>query len=451
VSLGTAPVALDAEILELGRRLARRRHSRGAATRAGRDRAMALASRDPQVRAALFRMVDVAPACSTPAELAAHLEALLADVDEPATAVRLAAEAAGGPLASAVGRVAAAAVQQMAGAFIVGETPQAAARVLRRLWSRGAAVTVDLLGEATVTRGEGRAYAAACDAALLTLAQESARWPARPLLERDGAGALPRVNLSLKVTALTPLVRPQAPQRGRDDAAELLRGLLRRARELGAHLHVDMESLDSRELVLELVMEILGEREFADGPSSGIVLQTYLRDSELMLERVLEWSRASARATPLTVRLVKGAYWDHETIEAAQSGWRPPVFTDKADSDRSFERLTRKLIDAWATERLARPAIASHNLRSLAHAIVYARHAGLTDADYELQVLRGLGDDIQESLTAEGLRARVYCPVGNLMAGMAYLVRRLLENTSNDSFLASRVSGATLDELLAPP
>jgi RHH-type proline utilization regulon transcriptional repressor/proline dehydrogenase/delta 1-pyrroline-5-carboxylate dehydrogenase len=451
MSLGTAPAALDGEILELGRRLARRRPSPGAAARAGRDRAMALASRDPQVRAALFRLVDVAPACSTPAELAEHLEALLADVDEPTPAVRLATEAAGGPLAPAVGRLAAAAVHQMAGAFIVGESPRAAASALRRLWSRGAAVTVDLLGEATVTREEGRAYAAACDAALCTLAGEAARWPGRPLLERDGVGALPRVNLSLKVTALTPLVRPQAPERGREDAAELLRALLRRAREVDAHLHVDMESLDSREMVLELVMDVLGEREFATGPSAGIVLQTYLRDSEQMLERVLEWSRASARIPPLTVRLVKGAYWDHETIEAARSGWQPPVFTDKADSDRSFERLTRRLIDAWAHERLVRPAIASHNLRSLAHAIVYARHAGLAPADFELQVLRGLGDDLQESLTAEGLRARVYCPVGNLVAGMAYLVRRLLENTSNDSFLASRVSGATLDELLAPP
>jgi RHH-type proline utilization regulon transcriptional repressor/proline dehydrogenase/delta 1-pyrroline-5-carboxylate dehydrogenase len=451
MSLGTAPAALDAEILEVGRRLARRRPSRGAAVRAGRDRAMALASRDPQVRAALFRMVDVAPACSTPAELAEHLEALLADVDEPAAAVRLATEAAGGPLAPAVGRLAAAAVHQMAGAFIVGESPLAAASVLRRLWSRGAAVTVDLLGEATVTHEEGRAYAAACDAALRTLAGESARWPEQPLLERDGAGVLPRVNLSLKVTALTPLVRPQAPARGRDDAADLLRGLLRRAREVGAHLHIDMESLDSREMVLELVMEVLGEREFARGPSAGVVLQTYLRDSEQMLERVLEWSRASGRTPPLTVRLVKGAYWDHETIEAARSGWQPPVFTDKADSDRSFERLTRRLIDAWGSERLVRPAIASHNLRSLAHAIVYAQHAGLASADFELQVLRGLGDDLQESLTAEGFRARVYCPVGNLLAGMAYLVRRLLENTSNDSFLASRVSGATLDDLLAPP
>jgi RHH-type proline utilization regulon transcriptional repressor/proline dehydrogenase/delta 1-pyrroline-5-carboxylate dehydrogenase len=150
----------------------------------------------------------------------------------------------------------------------------------------------------------------------------------------------------------------------------------------------------------------------------------------------------------LTLRLVKGAYWDHETIEAAQHGWTPPVWTQKAESDRCFERLTRRLIDAYP---LVRPAIASHNVRSVAHAVVYARRAGLGPADLELQVLRGLGDDLQDALAAEHLRGRTYCPVGDLVAGMAYLVRRLLENTSNDSFLASRTSGADLDQLLSPP
>jgi RHH-type proline utilization regulon transcriptional repressor/proline dehydrogenase/delta 1-pyrroline-5-carboxylate dehydrogenase len=98
-----------------------------------------------------------------------------------------------------------------------------------------------------------------------------------------------------------------------------------------------------------------------------------------------------------------------------------------------------------------RTAIASHNLRSLAHALVYARQAGLEPEDLELQVLRGLGDDIAEALAREGLRTRVYCPVGDMVAGMAYLVRRLLENTSNDSFLAGRASGVDLDQLLRAP
>ena len=132
------------------------------------------------------------------------------------------------------------------------------------------------------------------------------------------------------------------------------------------------------------------------------------------------------------MRLVKGAYWDHEVVEARQHGWSPPVFEDKADCDRNFEALTRRLLDA---RPLVRVKIGSHNLRSVAHAIAYNRLRGGSDADLELQVLRGLGDELAEALRADQLRVRAYCPVGDLVAGMAYLVRRLLENTSNDSFL----------------
>jgi proline dehydrogenase len=308
--------------------------------------------------------------------------------------------------------------------------------------------SVDLLGEATVTAPEADRYAARCSDALRELAPAHGGWPARPILERDSAGPLPRANLSVKVSALTPLLRPDAPELGKRDAAVRLRALLREAKELGAHLHVDMESLDSREAVLELVLELLDEPEFADGPSAGLVLQAYLRDSPDQLDRILEWETASSRTPPLVVRLVKGAYWDHEVIEARQHGWPAPVFEDKAQCDHNFEALTRRLLDARPRLRVA---IASHNLRSVAHALAYHRLTGADDADLEFQVLRGLGDDLQDALAETGLRVRTYCPVGDLVAGMAYLVRRLLENTANESFLAEYGRGADLDDLLAPP
>ena len=163
---------------------------------------------------------------------------------------------------------------------------------------------------------------------------------------------------------------------------------------------------------------------------------------------MLDWVRATARRLPLTVRLVKGAYWDHELVEARQQGWESPVFERKADSDLNFEQLTRRVLDARPDVRVA---IASHNLRSVAHAIAYNRVQGGDDRDLELQVLRGLGDDLQQALASRGLRVRAYCPVGDLVAGMAYLVRRLLENTANDSFLNEQARGAPLEELLAPP
>src|SRR5687767_6382105 len=204
-----------------------------------------------------------------------------------------------------------------------------------------------------------------------------------------------------------------------------------------------MESLDSLETSLDLVFALLEEEGFREGPSAGLVLQAYLRDSPAELERILEWSRESGRRPPLTIRLVKGAYWDHEVIEAQQHGWGAPVFESKAECDRNFEELTRRLLDA---RPLVRVAIGSHNLRSVAHALAYAG-----DTDLEVQVLRGLGDDLAHALARRGVPVRAYCPVGDLVAGMAYLVRRLLENTANESFLHEQARGVAVEELLAAP
>ena len=412
-------------------------------------RAMAFATSDDQLRAALFRFVDVAPACRSLDDLARHLTGFLDELsDTPppiAAAMRMSGTRAG---RAALGAAAAGGVRHLAHRFIVGESPQAALSTLRHLWDDGVASSVDLLGEATVTEPEADRYAARCHDALTVLAQAAPKWPDRPALAADASGPLPRANVCVKISALTPLLRPDAPDRGRRDAAGRLRPLLREANRLGAHLHIDMESLDSRDAVLGLVLELLSEPEFEDGPSAGVVLQAYLRDSPAQLQEILDWTGRSPRRPPLTVRLVKGAYWDHEVAEAGQHGWPVPVFEVKAECDRNFEALTRRLLAARPTVRVA---IASHNLRSVAHAIAVNRSSGADDGDLELQVLRGLGDDLQDALAARGFRVRTYCPVGDLVAGMAYLVRRLLENTSNESFLHAQASGVPLDELLAPP
>jgi RHH-type proline utilization regulon transcriptional repressor/proline dehydrogenase/delta 1-pyrroline-5-carboxylate dehydrogenase len=413
------------------------------------DRALAFGSQDDALRAALFRFVDVAPACRSLDDLARHLTGFLDELPArplPLAAAMTAAHTKAGR--AALGAAAAAGVKHMAHRFIVGETPRDVVGELRSLWQHGVATSVDLLGEATVTAAEADRYARRCRDAVEELAAADRDWPPQPVLERDSAGAIPRANLSVKVSALTPLLRPDAPERGKRDAAPRMRELLRAARERDAHLHVDMESLDSRDAVLDLVLELLSEPEFADGPSAGIVLQAYLRDSPDQLERVLAWSGAEKRTPPLVIRLVKGAYWDHEVIEARQHGWPAPVFERKADCDRNFEALTRTLLDARPRVRVA---IGSHNLRSVAHALAYSRLGGGDDLDLEFQVLRGLGDDLQDALSAQGLRVRTYCPVGDLVAGMAYLVRRLLENTANESFLHERGRGAPLEELLAAP
>ena len=441
---------MEPELQQVGRSIHAALPARGRnPLRALDQRAMEMAAGDQELRAALFRFVDVTPACRSLDDLARHLTDYLQELDERPppleAAMRMSGTRAG---RTALGAAAAAGVRHMAHRFIVGETPAAAVRPIRRLWEHGAAVSLDLLGEATVTEAEADRYAARCREALDTLAGAAPDWPERPLLERDSHGPVPRVNLSVKVSALTPLLRPDAPEVGREDAKRRMRPLLLRAQELGAHLHIDMESVDTLEATTELVVDLLGEPELRDGPSTGIVLQAYLRESRDQLERVLAWCRASERRPPLVVRLVKGAYWDHEVVEARQHGWTPPVWEEKADSDRSFEELTRMLVDG---RDHVRPAIASHNLRSVAHAIAYNRSTGGADADLELQVLRGLGDELAAALVEHDLRVRIYCPVGDMVAGMAYLVRRLLENTSNESFLGDQQRGVPIDELLAAP
>jgi RHH-type proline utilization regulon transcriptional repressor/proline dehydrogenase/delta 1-pyrroline-5-carboxylate dehydrogenase len=410
---------------------------------------MELASRDAELRAALFRLVDVTPATRSLDDLARHLSEYLEDVDEKPPSLDVAMRMAGNaPGRRALGAAAATGVRRMGHRFIVGATPKDAFPVLRGLWNDGVASSVDLLGEATVTQAEADRYAARCADALDVLPEAFARLPEKPQLESDRAGPLPRANLSVKVSAFTPLLRPVAPEIGREDAASRLRPLLQRARDRGAHLHVDMESLDSMEATLDLVFGLLSEDEFAAAPSTGIVLQAYLRESPVMLDRILEWSAANAGRPPLVIRLVKGAYWDHEVIEARQHGWPAPVFEDKAACDRNFEELTRRLLDARPSVRVA---IASHNLRSVSHAIAYDQSIGGAPGDIEFQILRGLGDDLARALASFGLRVRAYCPVGDLVAGMAYLVRRLLENTSNESFLHEQAVGVPIEQLLAAP
>jgi proline dehydrogenase len=418
-------------------------------------RAMELATSDQELRAALFRFVDVVPACRSLDDLARHLTGFLGELSEgPPPPISAAMKVSGSRAGrAALGAAAAGGVRHLAHRFIVGESPHGALPTLRRLWDSGVASSVDLLGEATVTEAEADRYAERCLEAVRVLASETPAWPARPRLESDPSGVLPRANVCVKISALTPLLRPDAPHRGQQDAAARLRPLLREARDRGAHLHIDMESLDSREAVLELVLDLLGEEEFREGPSSGLVLQAYLRDSPGTLDQVLGWARSVTRGSPLTVRLVKGAYWDHELVQARQHGWEVPVFEDKVACDRNYEALTRTLLDARAGGGVIRVAIASHNLRSVAHAIAYDRvtRGDQAGQDLELQVLRGLGDDLATALAAHEFRVRAYCPVGDLVAGMAYLVRRLLENTSNDSFLSAQASGVPIEQLLAGP
>jgi RHH-type proline utilization regulon transcriptional repressor/proline dehydrogenase/delta 1-pyrroline-5-carboxylate dehydrogenase len=444
-----APSQLQAEIERIAVSLSGAHPKRSAfSTRRLEDAAMAFVGQRPEIQAALFRVVDVAPVCRSHADVGAHLVALL-PYDDASRLLDQVVQIGRGQLGrNVLGRVASLIVRRMARRFIIAERPDLATRALSGLWHGGVAHSLDLLGEMTVMSAEADRYAVRCLGAIETLSRLVRTWQPQALLERDSAGIIPRANLSVKVSALTGLQRAEAPTRIAEDVRPRLQRLLRAARERDVHVHIDMESLDWREGILRVVLDLLSETEFRSGPSIGLVLQAYLTDSSDQLDQLLKWQDVVARRQPLTIRLVKGAYWDHEVIDAQLNGWTVPVWNEKRATDRQFELLTRRLIDASPMIRLA---IGSHNLRSVAHALAYARAVGVKASDVEFQVLRGLGDDLQAALQHSGLRVRTYCPIGDLIAGMAYLVRRLLENSSNDSFLVKRAQGTDLRELLVSP
>jgi RHH-type proline utilization regulon transcriptional repressor/proline dehydrogenase/delta 1-pyrroline-5-carboxylate dehydrogenase len=229
--------------------------------------------------------------------------------------------------------------------------------------------------------------------------------------------------------------------------APKLRPLLRRARELGAFINFDMESYAHKNTTLELFKSLFGEAEFKDWPHAGIVIQAYLRDAENNLRDLIEWGRA--RGTRFAVRLVKGAYWDYETTKSQQNSWECPVYFQKPESDANFEKLTRVLLE---NESIVTAAFGSHNVRSIAHAQAMADELGLDPRRFEFQLLYGMAGPIKRALVEMGYRVREYSPVGELLPGMSYLVRRLLENTSNEGFLRAKFAEKVSEkELLRDP
>ncbi len=219
------------------------------------------------------------------------------------------------------------------------------------------------------------------------------------------------------------------------------------AKAAGAFVNLDIEQYAYKDLTLELFKSLLGEPELADYPHLGIVLQAYLRDTERDARDLAAWARD--RGTPCTVRLVKGAYWDYETVVARQEGWPVPVFEDKAETDANFEQVAALLLENHRSVRLA---CASHNLRSIAFVLEYCHRLGIPREEQEYQVLFGMAEPVRIALQEERVPLRVYATVGELIPGMAYLVRRLLENTANESFLRqSYAEGLPIDQLVEDP
>jgi RHH-type proline utilization regulon transcriptional repressor/proline dehydrogenase/delta 1-pyrroline-5-carboxylate dehydrogenase len=410
-------------------------------------RIMEWSMKDPAFKAQLFRFVDVLPSLGSSAEIVRHLQEYLGEkAVELNPAMRTGLAAAAFAPALVAGPVKAN-VTSMAGQFVAGATPGDLVKRLRSNAACGIATTIDLLGETVVSGSEADAFLRRNLEVLDTVGNAVAVDGKSCFSDLGPEGPLPRLNLSVKVSALTPEVHPADPGHSIAALKERLRPILRVARERGAFINFDMESYGLKNLTLTLFRSILEEDEFREQPAVGIAVQAYLRECERDLLELIAWARKANR--PIVVRLVKGAYWDFETILAGQRGWPVPVWSRKPESDANYEKLSLLLLENAA---VASPAFASHNVRSCAHAIAQADRLGLDPRAYEFQALYGMADGLKSALVATGHRVREYCPVGDLLPGMAYLVRRLLENTSNEGFLRAKdVGGASREVLLQNP
>ncbi|MEM9702645.1 MAG: proline dehydrogenase family protein, partial [Planctomycetota bacterium] len=426
--------ALDAATVQVATTHWKKQGRRGASMFSKRfwdDRLMEWAMGDEKLKVQAFRFVDVLPTLRTHAAVTKHLREYFTDVSRLPKPARMAL--AGDPN-SMVGKALAVGARwnarQMAERFIAGETVPQVLKTVRDLRRDGYAFTLDLLGEAVVSEAEADKYQRQYLDLLEGLSQTVNAWPENEPTDTDHVGPIPRVNVSLKLSALFPRFNPADPDGTFEGVAERLRPILRSAKERGAFVNFDMEQYDYKTITLEIAKRVLTEEEFCDWPDAGVVIQAYLRDAEQDLDDLNRW--ALERGTPISVRLVKGAYWDYETVTAAARGWPVPVWTRKPDSDACFERCTRFLM---ANHVALRPAIASHNLRSLAHAEAVADALGVPPGAWEVQMLYGIAGEQAELFRDAGQRVRIYTPFGEAIPGMAYLVRRLLENSSNDSFV----------------
>jgi RHH-type proline utilization regulon transcriptional repressor/proline dehydrogenase/delta 1-pyrroline-5-carboxylate dehydrogenase len=446
------PLALEARVQAIGRELFERARGETPGVFSAaywEGQLLAWAMRDASFKVDLFRFVDAFPMMRTREQVAQHVdELLLRGGRELPAAIATALRATTARLTGAVAQAALRKnVEAMAQRFIVGRDARDTLPNLRRLWDAGVGFTVDLLGEATLSKPEAAAYLSRYRDLIENLPAQISSWPRDEVLERGAARDVPRANVSVKLSALDPQLDAVDHERSVARLVQRALPLFVEGKRRGTFLNVDLEQRATAGIAYEVFERIAIAPELRDWPHLGVVLQAYLRDAEQIYERLLALARR--RGAPITVRLVKGAYWDYETVLADQNGWPSPVWRTKSETDACYERLSRRLLE---TQAETSPAFGSHNLRSLAQAFAVAEDLSVPPSAYEVQMLYGMAEPERAAIRASGRRVRVYAPVGELLPGMAYLVRRLLENTANAGFLRlSHHEQADASALLAAP
>ncbi|WP_330204038.1 L-glutamate gamma-semialdehyde dehydrogenase [Cyanobacterium sp. Dongsha4] len=413
------------------------------------DKLMNWTMSNPGLRVQLFRFIDALPALQSKGEVMRHLQQYLT-----AEEVELPNELKGllnftepnSPPAQLAASTVTKAVETLAYKYISGETIKEVIKAVEKMRKEKMGFTIDLLGEAVITEGEAESYLQSYLDLITELGTQAQKWATVPEIDTADGENLPKVQVSVKLTAFYSQFDPVDPEGGKIKVCDRIRTLLRHAQEYGAAVHFDMEQYNYKDVTIAILQELLMEDEFRTRTDIGVTIQGYLRDSENDLRKWIDW--AKRRGNPITVRLVKGAYWDQETIKSRQNHWHQPVFNQKPETDINYENLTRLLLE---NHQYLYGAIASHNVRTQANAIAIAESLGIPKRRFECQILYGMGESLAKAIVKKGYRVRVYAPYGKLLPGMAYLIRRLLENTANSSFLRQNSEEKPITELIAPP
>jgi RHH-type proline utilization regulon transcriptional repressor/proline dehydrogenase/delta 1-pyrroline-5-carboxylate dehydrogenase len=351
-----------------------------------------------------------------PPGIAGHLRGALKRLGEPV-------------IRAAVGR----AMREMGGQFVLGETIAAAMKRARELEAKGYSYSYDMLGEAARTEEDARRYHLAYGQAITAIAGAA-----------KGGDIRANPGISVKLSALHPRYEWAKRERVMAELVPRLRALAGLARSAGIGLNVDAEEADRLVLSLEVIKAALEDPGLAGWDGFGVVVQAYGRRAG----PVIDWLHGLAGTLDrrIMVRLVKGAYWDAEVKRAQVLGLADfPVFTRKEATDVSYIALARKLLGM--TDRIY-PQFATHN----AHTVAAVLHMGrdLPRDAFEFQRLHGMGERLHDIVLGDtGRRCRIYAPVGAHRDLLAYLVRRLLENGANSSFVNQIVDEEVSPEQVA--
>ena len=386
----------------------------------------------------LFRFIDVLPNLSSDKAFLSHWKEYFKE-DEL------------GFISSGLGRLAPSLfvkslrkqITQVARMFITGSCPEESLKVISKNWEQGLAFSLDILGEEILSEKEAEQYLQTC---LSTMDQfKKASWSYQKTLQNDLEGELPHLNFSVKLSALFSQTKVEAWDYSKEAIKKRLRLLFQKAVKEFFFINVDMEYYHHKDLYIEVFKELLMEEEFKTYPHFGLVVQTYLKESLEDLKDLIDFCKK--RQQKITIRLVKGAYWDSEFLLSQQKNWPIPVYTDKSATDLNFEKALGLL---FKESKHVKIAVGSHNIRSVALALAY--HKKYPSAQLEFQFLYGMVEGLAHALKQRAYLTRLYCTMGELIPGMSYLVRRLLENSSNQSFLLNALmKKQSPEKLLAPP